>query len=263
MASSRDACFATRLRGLGLGRFSRIERGYQRVELGDSRPFAVQSSDGVGNRRVPATRSPPGYRDARSACAPTSVELAEKPASWVSSWRLSSASRCCAAIELDAGHAFVPRATFELGRGNSQTLLRLLQRRRRGPTAGRADPPTGRPEAVAVVGDDDGLRIGDGEVDRFRPCRNTNGGADDRVEQFGYTGLLRCARAAVQRRPARPAQRRRSGRGAERDHCAMHVRTAQASRGPGDRRAATQRPLPPTPRRALLRPQPPIPNRSR
>ena len=94
-----------------------------------------------------------------------------------------------ASCELDPCQLLGAGPCFELGRGDAQAFLGLFQGRRGGTTAGDADPPARRTESVAVVGDDNGVGIGDGDVDRVRPRRHADRRADDRVEQFGHATL--------------------------------------------------------------------------
>ena len=87
------ARLAASLRRLGLGSFAGIESRHQGVELGDSAVLAIQPFFGLANS-VLAVISDSAWVSRRSVWVRANAsELAENPASWVSSWRLSSASR--------------------------------------------------------------------------------------------------------------------------------------------------------------------------
>ena len=93
-------------------------------------------------------------------------------------------------LHLGACCLFGSAAPFELGGGDPEALLGLFQRRGRCPAAGCTDAPPSRAEAVAVVGDHDGVRVGDRQVDGVGQRRNADGRSDDGIQQLGNTALL-------------------------------------------------------------------------
>ena len=232
----RGACieprpsFATRPCRLGLGGFSGFERRHQGIELGDTTVLAAESlfgfADGVLQRLQLGLRISPfglGASERVRARRETGIVIVELAA------ELSFAM--ARSVELGTTHLFGASSTFEFSGGDSKTFLRLLQSRCRGPATRHTHAPPRRSEAVAVVGDDDDLRVGDRQVDGVGQGRNTHGGPDDGVEQLGNT-LLAAAHVRPYRHTVLGQDDGRARRGTKCNHCTMHVRCVQRIEGP-------------------------------
>jgi hypothetical protein len=191
----RGACieprpgFATRPCRLGLGGFSGVERRHQGIEVRDPTVVSTESLFGFANGmlqrfqlglRISALGLGASERiRARRETGIVVVELATE---------LSFAMARC--IQLGTTHLFGASSTFEFSGGDSKPFLRFLQSRRSCPASCHTHAPPRRSEAVAIVGDHDGLRVGDCKVDSVGQSRDPHGAPDDRVEQLGNTLLL-------------------------------------------------------------------------
>ena len=217
--------FAARLRCLGLGCLVGLERRHQRVELGDPFAFAIQSLAGLRNGVLQCLDL--GLHVAALALHTSQCRRTGREAGIVSvelPAELRLATAC--GVEIDPSHLFRSASALDLRRRDAEALLRFLQRRRGSSAAGDTDAPACGAESIAVVGDHHCMRVRDRDIDRVGPRRDTDGRADDRVQQLGDAGLL-----TAHMRPDRDAVSNwgggGTGRSTECDHRTVHVRCVE------------------------------------
>jgi hypothetical protein len=212
--------FTTRLGGRSFGQLIGLQRRHQRLQLVDAGALAQRSVGNLGHaapRRLQlcahvttfGLRSGEGIgggAERRVVRVETAGQLGLLLTRRVQ-LRLRAAER--------SGHL------SERSVGVGLTNQRLVERRRSGPAASRADAPASGPETVTLVGDQHRRGIGQRGVDGSLGGADAHGTLQQQIEQRTHVGVM-----AAHARPhgiRRLGDRRSAGPRPEGQHCAMHV----------------------------------------